>query len=274
MNSRIRKLILASAIGVALTIGSAVAANPSPSQDVLEARQEAQIWTTYMLSPYLRANDINVTVDAGKATLTGVVDEDVNRDLAKQIALGVSGIDSVDNQIVIREDYVPPTRTSSRSYADVVEDANVTTAVKSRLAWNAQTHGMDTQVSTLWGKVTLTGAAETSALKSLAGQITQNTRGVQSVDNQLRVDGRRAPRAGATAASKSNALADGWITTKIKSTYMYSTNVNSSNIDVSTTDGIVTLKGKVASGAEQALAIELAKNTRGVKGVRTAGLTH
>ena len=42
---------------------------------------------------------------------------------------------------------------------------------------------------------------------------------------------------------------------------------------MSTKDGIVTLSGKVDSGAERALAIELADNVRGVKSVRSKGLT-
>ena len=54
---------------------------------------------------------------------------------------------------------------------------------------------------------------------------------------------------------------------------MYSSNVNGSDIDVSTSAGVVTLKGKVDSGAERALAIELADNVRGVKSVRSEGLT-
>ena len=84
--------------------------------------QETQIWTTYALSPYLRANDIKVSVHGGKATLTGKVEESVNKDLAKQIAMGVNGIKDVDNQIVIEANYVPPAH-STRSFGEVVDDA-------------------------------------------------------------------------------------------------------------------------------------------------------
>jgi osmotically-inducible protein OsmY len=54
---------------------------------------------------------------------------------------------------------------------------------------------------------------------------------------------------------------------------MYSSNVNSSDISVSTDSGIVTLSGKVNSGAERALAVELAQNVRGVKSVDSKSLT-
>ena len=59
----------------------------------------------------------------------------------------------------------------------------------------------------------------------------------------------------------------------MKSTYGYSSNVNGSDIGVSTNSGIVTLSGKVDSGAERALAIELAQNVRGVKSVQSKALT-
>jgi osmotically-inducible protein OsmY len=75
------------------------------------------------------------------------------------------------------------------------------------------------------------------------------------------------------AKSEGTDIADGWITTKVKSTYMYSTNVNGSDIAVSTNAGVVTLTGKVDSGAERALAIELAHNVRGVKSVDSTALT-
>jgi osmotically-inducible protein OsmY len=54
---------------------------------------------------------------------------------------------------------------------------------------------------------------------------------------------------------------------------MYSSNVNGSDIDVSTKDGVVTLSGKMDSGVERALAIELASNIKGVKSVNSKSLT-
>ena len=100
-----RNLLLAAAIAAALAGTSMAYANAKPSQEVIEARQESQIWTTYALSPYLRANDLKVSVHDGKATLTGNVAESVNKELARQIALGVDGIKSVDNKIEVRSDY-------------------------------------------------------------------------------------------------------------------------------------------------------------------------
>ncbi len=189
MYTKSRKLVLASAITLALASISGVAVADMLSQDVTAARQESQIWTTYSLSPYLRANDISVSVNEGTATLSGTVEEDVDKELAKQIALGVSGIKSVDNQIKVEADYVSPARASQeRSFGEVVDDATITATVKSKLLWSKNTEGLEMDVDTRMGKVTLHGAAENDAAKELAGRMARNTRGVVAVDNQLGVD--------------------------------------------------------------------------------------
>ncbi|AYF90022.1 BON domain-containing protein [Pseudomonas sp. DY-1] len=275
MHTQSRKQLLAACIALALgTTGGMAAAE---SQTFTDNRQETQIWTTYALNPHLRANDLKVSVLNGKATLTGNVAEEVNKDLAKEIALGVSGIDSVDNQIVVKPDYVPPKAGKDRSYGVMVDDATITASVKSKLLWSKQADGMTTQVKTQSGKVTLTGNADSQADKDLAGRLAMNTDGVMLVDNQLVVDASKpAPvdSAKSTAKETGGDIADSWITTKVKSTLMYSSNVNGSDISVSTNSGIVTLSGLVDNDAERDRAIELAQNVRGVKSVRSTELRY
>jgi osmotically-inducible protein OsmY len=53
---------------------------------------------------------------------------------------------------------------------------------------------------------------------------------------------------------------------------LYSRNIDSTDINVSTNAGIVTLSGKLETGVERALAIELAQNIRGVKSVQSKEL--
>lgn len=273
MNAPFRKTLVGSAIALSLALGASSLVAGGDTSAVVEARQQSQIWTTYALSPYLRANDINVSVIDGKATLTGVVDEDVNKDLAKQIALGVDGIREVDNQILVQADYVRPGKAPKRSYGDMIDDASITAAVKSKLSWNARTNGLDTEVSTMWSKVTLVGTVPTQRVKDLAGSLALNTRGVLSIDNQLVVDDAQPGRAAVAAQEASDDLADAWITAKVKSTFMYSSNVDGADISVSTSKGIVTLSGRMSNGAERALAIELAQNVRGVKSVQSTELS-
>jgi len=246
------------------------------AQDVVEARQETQIWTTFALSPYLRANEINVSVDNGKATLTGRVVEDINKDLAKQMALGVAGIKEVDNQITVEPQYVAPARSTERSYAEVIDDATITSAVKSKLMWSKHADGLATNVDTKMGKVVLQGTADSKQAKELAGRLTLNTRGVVAVDNQLVVNTAKptvTEKAQSSAQEVGQEISDSWITTKVKSTFLYSSRIDSSSIHVSTNQGVVLLTGKVASSVERRLAIDLAKSLRGVKRVEARGLT-
>jgi osmotically-inducible protein OsmY len=288
MYTKLPKLALTSAVALALASlsGAALAGAPcdkalagAPSQEVAEARQESQILTSYALSPYLRAGDLKVSVEAGTATLTGTVAEDVDSALAKQIALGVTGIENVDNQIDVEADYTPSAaKSGERSFGEVVDDATITTTVKSKLLWGKSTEGMQMDVDTQRGNVTLSGAAENAAAKELAGRIALNTHGVESVDNRLVVDASTpkptSERVDANAGhDTSEAIADSWITTKVESTFMYSSNVESNDISTSTDSGVVTLSGTVDSGAERELAIELAQNVRGVKSVDATALT-
>ncbi len=239
-----------------------------PSQEVIEARQESQIWTTFALSPHLRANELQVSVREGKATLTGNVADGVNKDLAKQIALGVDGIKTVDNNIEVLLNYTVPAQSEKRSFGEMVDDATITSTVRSKILWSRYADGLRANVDTVRGKLSLTGTAESADAKECAGKLATNTQGVRSVDNQLAIQSAMAGVAGNVGTD----IADGWITTKVKSTFMFSTNVPGSDISVSTNDGIVKLSGKMENTAERALAIELAGNVRGVKGVDSNSL--
>lgn len=273
MYSQPRKLMIAA--GVALSLAALHVSAASVAQDITEARQEAQIWTTYSLNPYLHASDLTVSVRNGQAILTGKVNDEVNKDLAKQLALGVSGIQSVDNQISVQADYSPPISTA-RSYSQVVEDASISAAVKSKLVWSKYTEAQAVTVETLGGNVTLMGAAESEQAKELAASMAMNTRGVVSVDNQLKLPSaasKAAASAKQTTVAAAQELTDSWITAKVKSTLLYSSNVSGANVGVSTDAGKVSLTGTLSSEAERALAIELANNVRGVKSVNAQALS-
>ncbi len=277
-----RSFLLSSAIAMTLASGAALAAD---SSEVANARQEARISTTYALSPYLRSNDIQVSVNGDTATLTGSVPEDVNRDLAEQIALRADGVTKVDNQITVQADYKAPTRSSERSYGELIEDAGITTAVKSKLIWSRTADGVAASVDTENGRVVLTGTASSTEAKTEAGNLARHTRGVVAVDNQLVVQpdtvtisnpattGLPTPADDGILDQAEEAVSDSWITMKVKSTLMYSSNVSSNDVSVSTVDGVVTLSGQMDSGAERALAVGLAQNVRGVKSVQSSGLT-
>jgi len=276
MHTQPRTLLLASSLALAIATASGGALAENMSQDITEARQESQISTAYSISPYLRASDLKVSVDNGKATLTGRVTEEANKELANEIALGVSGIDSVTNNIVVDAEFTPSKSSDERSFGDTIDDASTTAAIKSKLLWSRHAEGMDTKVVTRDGKVTLSGTVGSSEALEHAASLAMSTNGVTAVDNQLKV---KADKPGMVDSSKQAAseagddIADSWITTKVKSTLLYSRNVGGTGIDVSTENGVVTLSGKVDDGAERALAVKLTENVRGVRSVQSKALT-
>ena len=280
MYRKSKNLIMSSALVLFLNMLSVSYAAETKTQSLIDMRQEVQIWTTYVLNPHLRAHDIKVSVKEGKATLIGHVPEDISKELAKEIALGVAGIKEVDNQIKVTSDPTTSQVNQMSGFAEIVDDATITATVKSKLLWSRNTDGLKMTVITKSGQVSLTGTADSAAAKELAGRLALNTRGVLSVNNALVISQDQTSRLDITK-SKVNAavvvaeqsISDSWITTKVKSTLLYSSNVSGTNIEVSTKAGVVTLSGRLSSGAEKALAVEVTENVRGVKSVEAKGLT-
>lgn len=273
MKTSFKKSALTTSLLCALAISGNVYAIDkvdAPTQSNIAARQESQIQTTYFLSPYLRSTDINVSVQDNKVTLTGTVSEVAGKELAEQIALSANGIESVDNQIKIDPKYIySPPASPDRSYGEIITDAGISTAVKSKLLWSKHADGLSTHVDTNRGKVTLTGTASSEEAQAFAGQLTQNTNGVVSVDNRLEIV---VPTPEEAGSSISEVISDTWITSKVKSTFLYSSQVSSSDISVTTINGVVTLTGDLMSQQERSMAIELAQSLRGVKEVNADAL--
>jgi osmotically-inducible protein OsmY len=146
-------MMMGSTIMLSISFDSEALAAEMLEQQVTDARQETQIWTTYALNPDLRDVDLEVTVRKGKATLTGTVEDIFNKDLAKEIALGVRGVDQVDNQIAVQSDYQLPGRSSSRSYRERIDDATITAKDRSKWFGNTCIDNFSTEVNTLGGEL-------------------------------------------------------------------------------------------------------------------------
>ena len=86
------------AIAMALVLGSlsATARADTLSEELSEANKEGRIWTSFALNPHLDALDLGIDVEGETATLTGTVPGAIERDLAAEVALGISGVKRVD----------------------------------------------------------------------------------------------------------------------------------------------------------------------------------
>lgn len=259
----------------ALVIGSAQAATGDDlSTQLAEARQEGSIWTALALNRHLSAFKIGVKVEHGDARLTGTVENQVDRDLAEQIALSIEGVDKVDNQLTVNADALPadadtPQTAAEPTLAQRLDDATLTATVKSRLLWNAASEALDIEVDSHNGVVTLKGHVQQAEAKDMAGNVAASTEGVKSLNNLITLSATPSTvdQAKAGADQAGAALSDAWVISKVKASLLTNRNLDGQNIKVSGKDGLITLSGVVASDAEKTEAVDVARAIRGVHGV-------
>ena len=72
------------------------------------------------------------------------------------------------------------------------------------------------------------------------------------------------------SSSQTGAMDDTTISARVKTVLLNDPQVNATRIDVSTTDGIVTVSGTVKTQAQATRAVELARQVTGVRDVKPA----
>lgn len=160
-----------------------------------------------------------------------------------------------------------------------LDDATITGEVKSRILADETSRGININVDTSNGMVTLRGTAPTDTAKRRAEAIAEEVDGVKDVNNELVIGDPSVNPQTATAktmdAAKDGAAAvsDSWITTKVKTQLLADDGVEGSDIDVDTNGGVVTLSGVVAKQSMREEAAEIASKVDGVKKVDTTQLT-
>lgn len=154
-------------------------------EQTTDAWLKTKIITTYALSEHLNPFAINADVKKGVVVLTGTVENDIQRDLATEIAKGVNGAKQVDNKIIVNPQAQHDIERST--FLHYVEDANTTARVKSRLLMDPHTQGLKIQVTTRNGVVTLAGTVASDIEADLACQLVLNTKGVIEVQNHLTI---------------------------------------------------------------------------------------
>jgi osmotically-inducible protein OsmY len=86
-----------------------------------------------------------------------------------------------------REEMLDTAESTAETAEARTEDAMVTAAVKSKLLADGTVNGMEIDVDTDSGVVTLTGTVETPAAKEKAMELARNTEGVTRVEDHLEV---------------------------------------------------------------------------------------
>ena len=148
--------------------------------------------TALILNEHLNPFDIDIEVDNGNVVLEGDVESDVEKDLAANIAEGIEGVSSVDNQIEIekgsKKDRKEMSEGTNRDFSQYVADVSTTASIKTELLADDGVSGLDIDVDTYKDRVVLSGEVKTEAQKTLAEQIVKKRDNVTRVVNNLTVN--------------------------------------------------------------------------------------
>ena len=136
-------------------------------------------------------------------------------------------------------------------------DSGVTKVIEASLETNDKVKARQVEVQTREAIVYLTGVVDTEEARREAGRVAWRTEGVDGVVNDLTVGER-------TVGSW---IDDVTISSKVKSKLISNSEIKAGNIDVSSSQGVVTLIGRVRTEQVKSDAERIARGTKGVKDV-------
>jgi hyperosmotically inducible protein len=248
---RTRTLASFGFVGFALAL--ALAAAP------LRADQPDDAWITSKVKVALLTDDVvdglhvNVDTVEGRVTLHGQVDSEQEKVRAEERARAIEGVANVDNLL----------RVVPEAQRDVVErtDEQVKEAVEKALEDDRALEKSDVEVASVnEGVVLLRGEVETVGAE--VRRVVSELRGPRELaDREIWQDAEGA------VDTEQNAVADGWITTKVKLALLSEEGVGTTSVNVDTDGGVVTLFGRVDSADAKQRAEQRARAVDGVKDV-------
>lgn len=127
--------------------------------------------------------DIHVDTNNGKVILTGHAGSEAEKDLAARITSGTSGVVGLNNQIAVVDKLMLNGSKKAEARADQpMTDSWITSRVKVSLMFTRGVDGYDITVTTVQGAVSLRGVVDSIAERELALRVSQDVRGVISVN--------------------------------------------------------------------------------------------
>jgi osmotically-inducible protein OsmY len=154
------------------------------------------------------------------------------------------------------------------SWENESKDAWIDGKAETVLLMNTNLNNFDINTDVKNGKVVLTGKVNSDLDKELAEELVISLDGVTDVDNNLTVvKDMDAKTTDTDMDTDDNDLTDAKITTVITTRFLFDSEVDGTDIDVDTDNGVVKLKGSVESEAEKQLAVKIAKNAEDVRDV-------
>jgi hyperosmotically inducible periplasmic protein len=201
MNSLKTSLIAASIAAVLMTGVLPLAAQATQEtpqrtagQTIDDASITASVKTKLLADERTKGFDINVDTVRGAVTLTGGADSAAAKQAATELARESSGVLSVDNRLVVAAPGTQARQAANTATAsgevrstmtdtgEVIDDAWITTKVKSQLVADSDLPGSDISVETKNNVVHLRGVVSSTAIRAEAIRIAEATQGVRGVE--------------------------------------------------------------------------------------------
>lgn len=182
-------------------VDNTIQVRPTAAVEDKELRELVEL--ALILNPVTSEDDIDVEVDYGRVTLTGVADDRYEKAEAENVAMGIRGTTAIDNQLAVeprqqrvslapREVPEGPQVTPitillpDDSEGEAELDSEIESAIEEELLWNARLSAYEVDVEVDDGHAILTGTVENIMDLRVAETIALAA-GATSVENRLRM---------------------------------------------------------------------------------------
>ena len=178
MNKTLVALIASGAL-LSVAACSSTRTQRAPGEQVDDAALLTSVKSALTSNTVTEAGEINVDVNRGTVKLSGFVDTQQEKSKAGEVARGVDGVKTVQNEIAVQ--------TKNSSAGDHIDDSLLTAKVKTALIENSDTKAHQINVETKLGVVQLSGFVDSAAAKNAATSVARSVTGVKDVKNELSV---------------------------------------------------------------------------------------
>ncbi|MCC6793794.1 MAG: BON domain-containing protein [Candidatus Hydrogenedentes bacterium] len=275
MKGLVRRTFVA-ATGVAIGV-LAFTTNAAPiDKSVGDVAITARIETIYLMNGDLNPFKINTTTTDGVVTLTGVVRDQVDKDLAGRLAKTVKGVKDVQNELTVQRDVADVKENAD--WRQDVDDAALNARIRRQLAYNAGTKSAMLDIDVNGSTVIVGGEVDSAQKKKDIERVIDETSGVGRVESTIVVVEKKNDadavvttdgdsKVAQSAENAVEALSDEWIEKMVESRIMWNENLALTQVDVEVDNGVCKLSGNLPTQSQKDLAESIAQTTDGVKSV-------
>ena len=154
MNKTLVALIASGAL-LSVAACSSTRTQRAPGEQVDDAALLTSVKSALVSNPVTEAGEINVDVNRGTVKLSGFVDTQEEKSKAGDVARGVDGVQTVQNDIAVKKE--------NSSTGEVIDDSVLTAKVKTALIESSDTKAHQINVETKQGVVQLSGFVDSAS---------------------------------------------------------------------------------------------------------------